>query len=102
MILVATPYVAKNIAMGIYGGYKEELFQQRHQTDRQVNNRKSQVLRKGYLVEEKWHRVQVNYQPVEQIQIEIKYLVEEKWHRVQVLIANLVSICKKKITLMLI
>jgi len=32
---------------------------QRHQTDRQVNNRKSQVLRKGYLVEEKWHRVQV-------------------------------------------
>ena len=37
----------------------KELFQQRHQTDRQVNNRKSQVLRKGYLVEEKWHRVQV-------------------------------------------
>ena len=33
--------------------------QQRHKTDRQVNNRKSQVLRKGYLVEEKWHRVQV-------------------------------------------
>jgi len=32
---------------------------QRHQTDKQVNNRKSQVLRKGYLVEEKWHRVQV-------------------------------------------
>ena len=32
---------------------------QRHRTDRQVNNRKSQVLRKGQLVEEKWHRVQV-------------------------------------------
>jgi len=32
---------------------------QRHRTDRTVNNRKSQVLRKGYLVEEKWHRVQV-------------------------------------------
>jgi len=32
---------------------------QRHRTDRQVNNRKSQVLRKGYLVDEKWHRVQV-------------------------------------------
>jgi len=31
----------------------------RHRTDRTVNNRKSQVLRKGYLVEEKWHRVQV-------------------------------------------
>ena len=36
------------------------IFQQRHRTDRQVNNRKSQVLRKGYLVEEKWHRVQVS------------------------------------------
>ena len=35
------------------------LFQARHRTDRTVNNRKSQVLRKGYLVEEKWHRVQV-------------------------------------------
>jgi hypothetical protein len=35
------------------------VFQQRHRTDRQVNNRKSQVLRKGFLVEEKWHRVQV-------------------------------------------
>jgi hypothetical protein len=34
-------------------------FQQRHRTDRQVNNRKSRVLRKGQLVEEKWHRVQV-------------------------------------------
>ena len=34
-------------------------FQKRHQTDRQVNNRKSRVLRKGQLVEEKWHRVQV-------------------------------------------
>ena len=34
-------------------------FQQRHRTDRQVNNRKSHVLRKGQLVEEKWHRVQV-------------------------------------------
>lgn len=33
--------------------------QKRHQTDRQVNNRKSRVLRKGQLVEEKWHRVQV-------------------------------------------
>jgi len=32
---------------------------QRHRTDKTVNNRKSQVLRKGYLVEEKWHRVQV-------------------------------------------
>jgi len=31
----------------------------RHRTDRQVNNRQSQVLRRGYLVEEKWHRVQV-------------------------------------------
>ena len=35
------------------------VIQDRHRTDRQVNNRKSQVLRKGYLVEEKWHRVQV-------------------------------------------
>ena len=35
------------------------VFQQRHRTDRQVNNRKSHVLRKGQLVEEKWHRVQV-------------------------------------------
>ena len=35
------------------------VFQQRHRTDRQVNNRKSRVLRKGQLVEEKWHRVQV-------------------------------------------
>lgn len=33
--------------------------QDRHRTDRQVNNRQSQVLRRGYLVEEKWHRVQV-------------------------------------------
>ncbi|CAB4068348.1 E7.6.2.1 [Lepeophtheirus salmonis] len=32
---------------------------QRHQTDRQVNNRKSKVLRKGQLVTEKWHRVEV-------------------------------------------
>jgi len=32
---------------------------QRHKTDRQVNNRKSFVLRKGFLVAEKWHRVQV-------------------------------------------
>ncbi|QQP40006.1 putative phospholipid-transporting ATPase IM, partial [Caligus rogercresseyi] len=31
---------------------------QRHQTDRQVNNRKSKVLRKGQLVAEKWHRVE--------------------------------------------
>merc|ERR1740123_1381990 len=26
----------------------------RHRTDRQVNNRRSKVLRRGYLVEEKW------------------------------------------------
>ncbi|XP_059080980.1 phospholipid-transporting ATPase ID-like isoform X1 [Tigriopus californicus] len=32
---------------------------QRHRTDNQVNNRRSKVLRKGCLVEEKWHRVQV-------------------------------------------
>ena len=33
---------------------------QRHKTDRKVNNRKSSVLRDGFLVEELWHRVQVN------------------------------------------
>jgi len=32
---------------------------QRHKTDRKVNNRKSSVLRDGFLVEELWHRVQV-------------------------------------------
>ena len=35
------------------------ILQKRHQMDRTVNNRKSRVLRKGQLVEEKWHRVQV-------------------------------------------
>ena len=38
--------------------------QQRHRTDRQVNNRESKVLRKGHLVEEKWHRVQVIYERI--------------------------------------
>ena len=33
--------------------------QQRHRTDNQVNNRISRVMRKGILIEEKWHRVQV-------------------------------------------
>jgi len=32
---------------------------QRHRTDRQVNNRQSKVLRRGQLIDEKWHRVQV-------------------------------------------
>ena len=35
------------------------ILQQRHRTDSQVNNRESKVLRKGHLVDEKWHRVQV-------------------------------------------
>ena len=37
-----------------------QILQQRHRTDSQVNNRESKVLRKGHLVDEKWHRVQVN------------------------------------------
>lgn len=32
---------------------------QRHQSDNQVNNRLSKVLRNGQLVEERWHKVQV-------------------------------------------
>ena len=36
------------------------IIQQRHKTDRKVNNRQSMVLRDGFLVEEKWHRVQVS------------------------------------------
>ena len=46
-----------NPEMGLTGS---DRLQQRHRTDRQVNNRKSHVLRKGQLVEEKWHRVQVS------------------------------------------
>lgn len=35
------------------------LFKQRHISDRQVNNRKSQLVRRGKLVQERWSAVQV-------------------------------------------
>lgn len=55
-VTTAVPLVGVLTLIAIKDGYDDI---QRHRTDRQVNNRKSRVLRKGQLVEEKWHRVQV-------------------------------------------
>lgn len=37
----------------------KQFFQQRHVSDSQVNNRKSQTVRNGKLVQERWSAVQV-------------------------------------------
>jgi len=55
-VTTAVPLLGVFLVTAVKYGYDDI---QRHRTDKQVNNRKSQVLRKGYLVEEKWHRVQV-------------------------------------------
>ena len=61
----------KEIMMQTYIGIL--ILQQRHRTDSQVNNRESKVLRKGHLVDEKWHRVQVIISIV-QIKVRISFI----------------------------
>lgn len=44
---------------GSHAAFYLVIFQQRHRSDNQVNNRKSEVLRGGKLVDERWYKVQV-------------------------------------------
>ena len=55
-ITTLLPLVGVLSLTALKDGYDEV---QRHRTDNQVNNRISRVMRKGTLIDEKWHRVQV-------------------------------------------